>query len=657
MFKKNISNKFFLLLLVIIKINIIFCQEVKISESVISIAEELAADEADPEVVGMYIDKLYDLYENPVRINSANNDEISRIFFLSDFQVKVLIDYVNTTGKIVSVYELPNLPGFDRETAEMMSLFITLEDEPEEEAIRYRWRNTLITNLTYKTSDNDSTWQGSPVRLLSKYKFTAGGFSGGFTAEKDPGEELLTGNSQLPDMLSAHLAYKDNGFVRRIVIGDYSARFGQGTNINTGIRNSLSLHSPGYMSARSEIRPYTSTDENSFFRGAGAEFASGNISLSMFYSANKIDATADEPQSVKSFYTSGLHNTSSSVKKKDLITDINYGINLSYNYKNFRAGAIWSQEQLSLPVKSAKEDPEKLYNFSGAENSLYSVYYNTMISRVLLYGELSVNESLNRAMIQGLTLRPSDRLSINLFYRNYEEGYNSLHGNGPGITSTSASGKTLLGNFTFEAAKFLFISGGCGIREYPWLRYRVSSPSYDIKKEIRIRYSPSDKFHMENSYNYHLSTTDDEGKNSVPGLKELTLRSITSVFRYTITENLTFGTRFYYKSAAETSSKSFAMVQDIYYAIRKVPVTLWLRFGVFNTGDWDSRIYIYENDLLYSYSIPALYGSGSRNYMMISWKIHEKAEIRFKYGISSNYDKPAGDKINEEFRLQIRLFI
>ncbi|MBI5010399.1 MAG: hypothetical protein HZB98_12290 [Bacteroidia bacterium] len=142
-------------------------QEAKVSETVISIAEELASDEADPEAVGMYIEKLYDLYENPVSINSANEDEISRLFFLSDFQVKVLADYVTTSGKIVSVYELPNLPGFDRETAGMMSLFITLEDKIKSETHYPRLQNTFITNITYKTSDNDSLWHGSPQRVLS----------------------------------------------------------------------------------------------------------------------------------------------------------------------------------------------------------------------------------------------------------------------------------------------------------------------------------------------------------------------------------------------------------------------------------------------------------------------------------------------------------
>lgn len=634
-----------------------YCQEAKVSETVISIAEELASDEADPEAVEMYIEKLYDLYENPVNLNSANEDEISRLFFLSDFQVKVLADYISTTGKIVSVYELPNLPGFDRETASMMSLFITLEDKIKSETHYPHLHNTFITNITYKTSDNDSLWHGSSLRVLSKYRFTANGFSVGITAEKDPGEKILTGNYNAPDMLSAHLSYNGKGIIRRIIIGDYMARFGQGTNINTGMRNTFSLHSPGYMSARNEIRPYTSSDENNFFRGAGAEIALRNFSLSMFYSVNNIDASAEDPESVKSFYTSGLHNTAASLKKKDVLTDINYGINVSYNYKNIRAGALWSQERLSLPVMTIPDDPQKLYSFSGDGNTLYSVYYNSMISRVLLFGEISVNESFKHTVIQGFTLRPSDRLSINLLYRNYEEGYISLHGNGPGSTSSSGYGKSLMGNFTFEALKYIFISGGYGIREYPWLRYRVSSPSYDRRKELRIRYGPSDKFLAESAYYYHLSTTDDNRRNSIPGLEELTLRGFSSVFRYTLDDNLTFGTRFYFKAADETGNRGFAMVQDLNYTFSQIPLSLWMRFGLFNTDDWDTRIYIYENDLLYSYSIPALYGIGSKNYLMISWRIKDKAEMRFKYGITTRKYGTDSDQTTEELRFQIRIFI
>ena len=73
------------------------------------------------------------------------------------------------------------------------------------------------------------------------------------------------------------MAYNGKGFIKRIIIGDFSARFGQGTNINTGMRMGLSLTSPGYMSAGNEIRPYTSTDENNFFRGMASEFSFKNL--------------------------------------------------------------------------------------------------------------------------------------------------------------------------------------------------------------------------------------------------------------------------------------------------------------------------------------------------------------------------------------------
>jgi hypothetical protein len=639
-----------------------FPQETKLSESIISIAEEIAADESDPEMVGLYIEKLYDLYENPVKINSADENELSRLFFLSDFQVKVIADYIKTSGKIVSSYEIADLPGFDQETAIMMSLFSDLEKEYKTVPLPFRRRNSLLTNITLKPGDSDSSWLGSSPRILTKYKFTAGGFSGGILAEKDPGEELLSGNPPLPDLLCGHLEWNGQGFIRRIIIGDYSARFGQGSNINTSIRTGLSLHAPGYMSARSEIRPYNSTDENNFFRGAGAEFSLSNLSMSLFYSQNNIDASlisASFPDKdlVRSFYTSGLHNTLTTIQKKDLLTDIVYGLNFSYNSGNFRAGVIWSEERLSPPFKAETDEPEKLFSFSGKSNSVYTIYYSSLIKRILLFGEMSVNGSLKYAVIQGLTLRPSARLSTNLIYRYYKEGFVSLHGKGSGGNSVLWTGKSILGNFTFEAAKSLFISGGCEVIEYPWLRYRASSPSYSIRREMRLRYIRSDQFLVESACYYHLSTTDDGRLNTIPGLEEMTVRSFSTSFRYNLHENLTLGTRFYYKISEQSGSEGMLMLQDINYRFGSIPVTIWIRYSLFSTDDWDTRIYAYENDLLYTYTIPALYGRGCKNYIMLSWRIRDRAEIRFKYGVMSKQTVGIENPFSDEYRIQIRIFI
>ena len=117
-----------------------------------------------------------------------------------------------------------------------------------------------------------------------------------------------------PDFFSASLAYTGKGLVRRIIAGDYAARFAQGLNINTSISTGLSLTSPGYMSVSGEIKPYTSTDENSFFRGLAAELSYKNLEIALLFSKNNLDATLGtstlyQSDYIESFYRSGTHNT------------------------------------------------------------------------------------------------------------------------------------------------------------------------------------------------------------------------------------------------------------------------------------------------------------------------------------------------------------
>jgi hypothetical protein len=637
-----------------------FSQETNLSEVVINIAEELAADDSDPEAAATYIERLYELAENPVKINSASENEISRLFFLSDFQAKALADYAHSSGRIISFYELVNIPGFDKETAEMMIPFITLDSKTTVNSDSVYWRNISITNLSIRSGNYDTTSLGSPWKILTKYKFTAGAFSGGFTAEKDPGEKFFSTSPPLPDFLSAHLAYNGNGMIRRFIVGDYSARFGQGTNINTGIRTGLSLTAPGYMSARDEIKPYTSTDENNFFRGIAAEFSYENLGLTLFYSKNYSDATlgslsGSSKDYIEIFYLAGVHNTISLLQKKDAISELAYGINLSYNFNNLRVGFTWSGNRFSLPVKISGNDPVDIFDFEGDRNNLYTFSYNGIIKRILLYGEFSANENKKYALVQGLSFRPSDRLTINFLFRNYSAGYISFHGKGPGSSSSTGNEQGILGNFTFEAAKHLFVSGGCDIRQFQWLKYRCSAPSSAKKQEIRVRYLPSESLTIDASYNYRSSMFNEQETNGITDQIETKSRTVKVIARYILSDNLTLATRLDYKVADPSGSKGMLLLQDMVFSFRQLPVTLWFRCCIFQTDDWDSRLYTYENDLLYSFSIPALAGEGSRSYIMAKWEVGDFAVLRVKYGLTSLIESGTSIKNNKELKIQFRI--
>jgi hypothetical protein len=658
--KRYTIFKFLYLLLILFHPLTINCQTEKLPEIIVNIGEELAADDSDPEAVAVFIGRLTELAENPVKINSADDSEISRLFFLSDFQVKILSDYIHSSGSVISVYELANIPGFDKETAAMMIPFITIDSEVPKISDFVRWRNSLLTNLSVRSGNNDTISPGSPWKILSKYKVSAGCFSGGITVEKDPEEKFFSGTPSLPDFLSAYFAYNGKGAIRRLIVGDYSARFGQGTNINTSVRTGLSLTAPGYMSGRDEIRPYTSTDENNFFRGVAADLSFKNLGISLFYSKNRLDAalgseSGSSKDFIESFYTAGIHNTTSLLLKKDAVSEQAFGINVSYNLNKVRMGFTFSGDEFSLPVSQPVNDPADIYKFKGRSNNLCTFSYNGLIKNILLYGEFSYNKPGRIAFVQGLSFRPSDRLTINVLYRKYRGGYSSFHGKGPGGISATGNEEGITGNFSFEAARHLFISGGCDIRNYLWLKYLCSAPTHGIRKELKIRYLPTEKLTAEALYSYRLTMADYSENTGIPEQNQIISRSLKCSLRYSYNEYFTLGTRLDYKISGPSSSKGVLLLQDVSYRFRSVPVSFWIRFCIFHTDDWDSRIYTYENDLLYSFSIPALSGEGSRSYIMVKWKISDRAEVRVKYGITSLINCGTAISDNEELKIQVRM--
>jgi hypothetical protein len=646
--------KFFFLLLIIIQSSkMVFSQE-STSELITSVAEELAGE--DQGDIESYIDRLSELADNPVNLNSGSEDELSRLFFLTDFQVRSLIDYTRTSGRLVSAYELPSIPGFDRETAALMLPFVTIQDLKTSTPFFGPVRNNLLTNITYRTGNDYSSSPGSPVRFLAKHRITSGRFTAGFTLEKDPGEKLFTGKPSRPEFLSSYLSYKGDGHIKKIIAGDFAARFGMGTGINTSFGMALPLSTPNYLASRNEIKQYTSTDENNFFRGAATELAFGKLSATLFVSSSLKDATpSDSADGIDGFYTSGLHETESGISRKDVVRNIAWGINASYSFKNVRAGLLWSEDRLSLPVLKQGSDPEKKFDFSGRSNTLVSVYYSALIKNVLLFGEASFNSSFSHAIVQGLSLKLSGRLTVTGLYRNLEPGYFSFHGKGPGSSSGNWNERSMMAGFSFEAAKHLFISGGCDMRKFPWLKYRCSSPSSSLRRELRLKFLPAENLSAEILYNYRSSFYDIPESNGIPAAKELSYNYVRGSVRYSPAKGLILTTRTDYKSVGRGEEKGMLLLQDAAYSFRKIPLSFWFRYCIFSTGSWDARLYTYENDLLYSFSIPALSGEGSRSYLMVKWEFGDFAEVRLKYGITST-GKELNSVIKEDWRFQARIY-
>ena len=107
------------------------------------------------------------------------------------------------------------------------------------------------------------------------------------------------------------------------------------------------------------------------------------------------------------------------------------------------------------------------------------------------------------------------------------------------------------------------------------------------------------------------------------------------------------------------------LYQDLKFSPEKFPLSASFRTTWFNTDSYNSRIYAYENDVLYAFSIPAYFGKGWHNYINLKYELSEKLDVWFKIGhtirsdsetISSGYNEIDGNR-KTEVKFQLRLKI
>jgi hypothetical protein len=638
----------------------ILSQESPLSDILNSIAEDLAENDTGEEEAGLFIEKLQELAEKPVNINSSDETELSRLFFLTDFQIKALSDYIRTSGEIVSVFEIQNIPGFGREQAEMIIPFIMLVPAQDNALGRSGRKIESVSNLCLKWPFTKENQTGPPWKFLTKYRFTTGRISGGITAEKDYGEKCLTGKPPVPDFFSANLALTGSGIIRKVIIGDFGGRFGLGTGFNTGLRSTLSVASSGIVSGSDALNPYSSADENSFLRGAALQMQVKKTKFFLYCSGNRIDATPDSTGApdritIKSFTRTGLHNTKTLLERKDLVTETGCGIAVSSEIKNLRIGILWNFGRFSLPAGSATGKAEDLFGFRGGSYYTASLYYRAVVGKFITAGEVTSTTDNKFAFVQSFSVRPADRLTMALIYRQYSPGFTSFHGRGPLSGSTGDNLRGLAGNFSFEAAKYLFVKAGYDFRYHPWLKYRCGSPSISKAAEVRILFSPGENLRTEVSYKYSYSILDRSDEKGIKKQDEFVGRTFRCAIKYPLNRQLSTGMRIELRLTEPEESKGILMFQDFTFRPDKLPVSIWFRYCIFRTDDWNSRLYTYENDLFNSFSVPALYGTGNRFYLMAAWNFGGYADLRIKYAVTSKLGNNFVTDETEELKVQLRL--
>jgi len=659
------------------------------------IEEVTASTDLEIDYTDIYEDLNYYLY-NPLNINEATIEELEKLYILSEYQMKGIIYYRETYGSFYTIYELIHLGGFNAGVVRLIQPFITVEKtEPflkfkPSQVFKYgghqlfvRSQKTLEEAKGYSDitpeeleENPNSRYPGNPLKIYTKYKFNYKTYlNWGITAEKDPGEEFFSGNRKDGfDYYSAHFFARKLGPVKALALGDFNAQFGQGLVMYNGFGYGKSSMALDIRKRSQGLRPYGGADENLFFRGAGATVGYKSIDFTVFFSHKKKDANITVVDSldgsieeVSSLQTSGMHRTPSELEDRKALTEIVYGANLKFNHKKFRVGATGVTYQYSSNLVKTPQ-PYNYYSFTGNSNANFGIDYQASIRDLTLFGEAAVCQSGGMAFLNGALFSLSPQMNMALLHRYYERDYQALFASAFGENSTVSNENGLyLGTVIYPFAR-LKITAYYDMFTFPWLKFGVNAPSRGYDYIAQADYSPSRYVSFYLRYKHEVKPENVPGSESttyyIKGIEDVETTKLRFHISYSVSRQLQFRNRIewaLYKNVS-TRDEGILLYHDISYKPDIVPFTFSARYAIFDTDSWDSRLYAYENDILYAFSIPAYYDKGSRVYFNIKYSINKHIDLWFriaqtyysnKTSSGSGLDEVQG-KTKTEAKVQLR---
>ena len=625
-------------------------------EQLIELISENQEDE-DIDFTTLFDDLSY-YYDNPLDLNTADKESLEKLNFLNDFEINKLLFYRKKNGQIISLYELAALfpthtvqailpfvgisTGHGKEKLELSKLFKYGKDElfmRIQQIVEEQEGYSAISDSALEANPNNR-YLGNPVKLYARYRYRyRDRVSFGITGEKDAGEEFLNGHQKNGfDYYSAHLFLKDVFGFKHLAVGDYQLQIGQGLTFWSGRAFNKSADAVNIKKSPSVLRPYVSADENNFLRGGAATYALDNISLTAFYSHKSIDAnlTVDTSETdevaVSSLQISGFHRTPAEIEDAEAIKESYFGGHLKFKSSNLSLGVTAVRFQLEGDLNRNL----RLYNqfeFSSNQNTNLGFNYNYLLKHINFFGEVARSESGGMAYLNGALIKAGSYIDVSVLHRNYQKEYQNIHANGFSESSNSLNEQGLYLGFTAKPAKYFILTGYYDQFRFPWLRFRVDAPSTGVDYLAQLTYTPSRKIEMYVRYKNETKSINEYNElNQTNGLVATSKQNIRFNVAYALGYGIKLKSRFekvilHTNGERETGSLIF---QDIFYRFRKTPLSVIARYALFSTASYDSRIYAYENDVLYAFSVPAYSDVGNRSYLVVKYSASRKMDFWLK---------------------------
>jgi len=670
-----------------------------------------------------FLESLQDFYDNKPNINKATVDDLMPLIelgLLTEKQIVELIKYRENVGKIINKYELQAIPKWDLATIRKVIPFVRVKGGitdfnmpiPQllfggKHEFYLRYSRVLEEQAGYipdTLADGtiEPIYLGSQEKIYARYRHKqTKKLSYGVTGEKDAGEQFFRGyQKQGFDFYSAHLYVKDLGPLKHLAIGDYEIKIGQGLMVWNGIAFGKSPYVMNIKRQGPSVKPYTSVNEYNFFRGVATTVGIGKkMELTAFGSYKPIDinfqtmdtigntilteVTGDDgfisAAAAGSLQQTGMHRTLSEVLDKNTSKQTNVGADFVYQNSKMEVGIAGLYTNFK-DVYARQDRPYNIFHFSGQNLLNASVHYRYLLGNIHLFGETAISDNRDGQVgwgtVNGALISMHPTIDVSLLYRNFSKDYQSLFAQPFSESSTPINESGFFIGTEIRPVKKWLIQAYTDVYTHRWLKFRTDAPSYGHDKMVQVTYKPSRELSMYVRYN-----TETKGRNFSQGDAEtdFELDDLSDVvidaklsrtrfnLRYKLHKDLVLKSHVQissFEDGVKPRERGYLVFQEISWKKFGFPISVDIRYSLFDTDSWDTRIYTYEKDVLYAFSIPPFANRGRRFYTVLRWNATRNLTFWGRFARTTydnlNYISPGNTEgINgnkkSEVKLQMRM--
>jgi hypothetical protein len=595
------------------------------------------ASESDAQLL---LESLEILRNRRADLNTISREELYGIHVLNQLQLEAFFAYRDQFGPFLSDEELQAVPRLDVSDIRRLLVYTRVGEGLDQRNSRIikgftRGDNELLMRYgNLATRANTSQWEGAPGNLAVRYRH---GFDNrlrfGFTAEKDAGEAFFRGsNAHGFDFYSGHIFVQNwNKTLRAVAIGDYSARFGQGLLLQTGFAPGKSAETVAIARGGRRINAYSAFGEAFFFRGAATTLAlSKHLEITLLYSSRRRDGNVLQPDTIDqdiseiaftSLQSSGLHRTPSEIQDEKSIRENVGGVNFNYNFKNGHFGINGLSVHYDRPWMPSAAAYRR-FVFQGSTLNAVSADYQWRRRNWFFFGETARSDNGAVAAVNGILFSPEQHVTLSALHRHLPADYQSIYGNPVAEVTGAANEQGLYLGADVRWVRRWQLNVYADVWRHPWLRFGVSSPSEGHEYLARLIWTKNKRFSAYALFQRETKQRDSEA-DWLPGLVNQQRDRFRLHATYRVSAALECRSRIEWTRIAATdngNTRGFLAYQEAVVKPIGFPVSGTLRYGVFDTDNFDTRVFAYENDIFSAISIPAFAGRGTRYYLNLQWR-------------------------------------